>query len=309
MSSPTLGYACHRCKRLFPNQLPRQGEEGQVHCVVCSDSIIEIIESESHLAELRAQYPRTRQDTAQASPFTRPMGLSSSSSSFQLPPMPMLAEGSTLEVTYRVVDPQGVRSTVTQIVVTDTDNAQRAIQNLHNVGSVPSSSLRMPTNAAAVSEAPVRVEPPPLRSFVDTLPRPGLQAGGFGEPLHMVIRNMFRGLNQGGDDEHFQHLQTQILQLAGHRAAPTSQSVLASLPTVSGGVTIAMKERDPAFARGCSICQEDFNEESGGITMLPCGHYHHTECIIPWLQTAQTCPDCRVTVAGPVVNDTEEGDA
>lgn len=42
----------------------------------------------------------------------------------------------------------------------------------------------------------------------------------------------------------------------------------------------------------CSICFEVMlrNQE---VTRLPCAHNFHTECIMPWLQEKQTCPNCR----------------
>ncbi|XP_075989156.1 uncharacterized protein LOC142985087 [Anticarsia gemmatalis] len=42
----------------------------------------------------------------------------------------------------------------------------------------------------------------------------------------------------------------------------------------------------------CSICFDVMlrNQE---VTRLPCAHNFHTECILPWLQEKQTCPNCR----------------
>jgi hypothetical protein len=42
----------------------------------------------------------------------------------------------------------------------------------------------------------------------------------------------------------------------------------------------------------CPICSEDFqigNEEH----KLPCGHFFHKACVVPWLEMKQNCPICR----------------
>ena len=79
---------------------------------------------------------------------------------------------------------------------------------------------------------------------------------------------------------------------------PTARSTLDSLPrrtvTASG---LADKET-PADARGCkagepcTVCHDDF---VAGITVveLPCLHCFHEDCILPWLETHNTCPVCR----------------
>lgn len=40
----------------------------------------------------------------------------------------------------------------------------------------------------------------------------------------------------------------------------------------------------------CSICHDDLNT----CIELPCHHYFHKNCIIPWFSQANTCPICRV---------------
>jgi hypothetical protein len=47
----------------------------------------------------------------------------------------------------------------------------------------------------------------------------------------------------------------------------------------------------------CTVCQEEFNASEKAINekaiKLPCHHYFHKECIIPWLKDHNTCPTCR----------------
>uniref|UniRef100_A0A2H1VLB0 SFRICE_032992 n=1 Tax=Spodoptera frugiperda TaxID=7108 RepID=A0A2H1VLB0_SPOFR len=42
----------------------------------------------------------------------------------------------------------------------------------------------------------------------------------------------------------------------------------------------------------CSICF-DVMLRNQDLTSLPCTHNFHTDCIMPWLQEKQTCPNCR----------------
>jgi len=42
----------------------------------------------------------------------------------------------------------------------------------------------------------------------------------------------------------------------------------------------------------CSVCKEDFNEKEEVIN-LPCKHYFHCDCIMPWLKEHNSCPTCR----------------
>ncbi|XP_062010154.1 E3 ubiquitin-protein ligase CIP8-like [Rosa rugosa] len=55
----------------------------------------------------------------------------------------------------------------------------------------------------------------------------------------------------------------------------------------------------------CAICINDFAE--GGvdqlITLLPCAHHYHLDCIVPWLKTSHLCPLCRYPM--PTVEEAE----
>ncbi|KAL6182600.1 hypothetical protein ACLB2K_044019 [Fragaria x ananassa] len=53
----------------------------------------------------------------------------------------------------------------------------------------------------------------------------------------------------------------------------------------------------------CSICKDEFAEGSGDqlITLLPCAHHFHAECISQWLERSHLCPLCRYAL--PTVED------
>ena len=44
----------------------------------------------------------------------------------------------------------------------------------------------------------------------------------------------------------------------------------------------------------CPVCQDDFKEgEEEAVVKMPCGHAFHKECLLPWLESNNTCPTCR----------------
>jgi E3 ubiquitin-protein ligase RNF115/126 len=42
----------------------------------------------------------------------------------------------------------------------------------------------------------------------------------------------------------------------------------------------------------CSVCKDEFEIEQI-LLKLPCRHYFHRECILPWLKERNSCPTCR----------------
>ncbi|KAG2284701.1 hypothetical protein Bca4012_024123 [Brassica carinata] len=65
---------------------------------------------------------------------------------------------------------------------------------------------------------------------------------------------------------------------------PASKRVVDELPDVeitSGELSI-----------GCAICKDEIVVEEK-VKRLPCKHYYHKECIVPWLGIRNTCPVCR----------------
>ena len=43
----------------------------------------------------------------------------------------------------------------------------------------------------------------------------------------------------------------------------------------------------------CSICCEEIDFSKDITSVLNCGHLFHQACLLQWLDTSQTCPECR----------------
>ncbi|KAK7319480.1 hypothetical protein RJT34_04201 [Clitoria ternatea] len=52
----------------------------------------------------------------------------------------------------------------------------------------------------------------------------------------------------------------------------------------------------------CTICMEEFDSDNqvAEVSMMPCDHIFHQQCIMSWLQISHMCPLCRYSM--PVVN-------
>ena len=96
-----------------------------------------------------------------------------------------------------------------------------------------------------------------------------------------------RPINEGGLGPYFL---AEIFRRANVEAVGAPISVPVSFHVMA---TLPMKEcNDPSAT--CSICLKHL---SGEALTLPCAHYFHKKCIMPWLQIHNSCPCCRGRVA------------
>ena len=78
---------------------------------------------------------------------------------------------------------------------------------------------------------------------------------------------------------------------------PTDQTIINDLPeNVIDDVTKLDNEK-----KNCLICLEDF-KNGDKTTILPCIHFFHTNCILHWLKSQNSCPICKYKLIRNNVN-------
>ena len=115
------------------------------------------------------------------------------------------------------------------------------------------------------------------------------------------------GFTQGGDVGH-----RRLVMLA--RLGPSLRSELLTEPEVlrlpiyeykTQSSTDGTDAEQGCQQTSCAICLEEF-EEGEKLRQLPCQHYFHTDCIVPWLTERQPCcPLCKQDVTEAVREDPE----
>lgn len=68
---------------------------------------------------------------------------------------------------------------------------------------------------------------------------------------------------------------------------PTAKSVVENLPLVE-----LTKEDLQGENVACAVCKDEIQLKEK-VARLPCSHFYHEDCIIPWLSIRNTCPVCR----------------
>ncbi|XP_067832110.1 E3 ubiquitin-protein ligase RNF115 [Heptranchias perlo] len=87
---------------------------------------------------------------------------------------------------------------------------------------------------------------------------------------------------------------TQLLgQLENTGPPPADKEKITALPTMH----VTQEQIDSGLE--CPVCKEDYllGEQ---VRQLPCNHFFHSDCIVPWLELHDTCPVCRKSLNGEV---------
>ncbi|KAJ8005047.1 hypothetical protein DPEC_G00142590 [Dallia pectoralis] len=85
---------------------------------------------------------------------------------------------------------------------------------------------------------------------------------------------------------------TQLLgQFENTGPPPADQEKIFSIPTVN----VSQEQADCCME--CPVCKEDF-KVGEPVRQLPCNHFFHSGCIVPWLEMHDTCPVCRMGLNG-----------
>lgn len=122
------------------------------------------------------------------------------------------------------------------------------------------------------------------------------------QPPHpfQLLQQLFNpGNAQHGDmvfsQAGFDQVMTQLMENNGGGNAPPPASEDAINSLQKRKVDREMLGSDGTAE--CSICMD--NVELGQeVTVLPCNHWFHGECVISWLKEHDTCPHCRKSTSG-----------
>ncbi|XP_036946239.1 E3 ubiquitin-protein ligase RNF115 isoform X1 [Acanthopagrus latus] len=90
-------------------------------------------------------------------------------------------------------------------------------------------------------------------------------------------------------------LDTVITELLGQLEStgppPAERDMISSLPRV------CISEEQTDCRLECPVCREEYSLGES-VRKLPCLHYFHSDCIVPWLELHDTCPVCRKSLDG-----------
>jgi len=77
-----------------------------------------------------------------------------------------------------------------------------------------------------------------------------------------------------------------------HGAPPASQKVIQELADIKVDDDLLNEMTKAGRLTECSVCKDPL--QTGDIAKkLPCNHYYHVDCIMPWLRMHNSCPTCR----------------
>jgi hypothetical protein len=124
-------------------------------------------------------------------------------------------------------------------------------------------------------------------------PRPiGFPVFGGVHPLSALMQQLttLGGAEYGpsaASEEDVERIAAQLYAAQQPRETPTSAAALRALPSVT------VSASHVAAKLACSVCQDCFVEGDSAVLELPCHHLFHSDCILPWLDKHNSCPDCR----------------
>ncbi|KAK4101127.1 hypothetical protein N658DRAFT_496827 [Parathielavia hyrcaniae] len=159
------------------------------------------------------------------------------------------------------------------------------------------------------SESHLHQQPPPIGPFPADAPPAG-------SPVSFITSLMTSLFNPAaaaiyGDavysQEAFDRIMTQLRdQVPPGGAPPASQAALGRLRTREVDEKMLVGAGSEDGKAKCVVCVDDM-VKGDKAAVLPCDHFFHEECVVPWLKLHGTCPMCRrsVEVEGDVGKGTK----
>lgn len=96
--------------------------------------------------------------------------------------------------------------------------------------------------------------------------------------------------------EEFDRIISQLVEQnsSGNAPPPAPETAIRQLPKK----TVDQEFLGPEGKAECSICMDPV-EMGSEVTVLPCKHWFHGNCIELWLNQHNTCPHCRRPITTP----------
>ncbi|KAK4238080.1 hypothetical protein C8A03DRAFT_44132 [Achaetomium macrosporum] len=128
--------------------------------------------------------------------------------------------------------------------------------------------------------------------------RGGEPGSPFGGGLHDFLESLYNPAAAVHGDavftqEALDRIITQLMEASPHTngAPPASQAAIESLQKKR--VDEEMLGADGKAE--CTICMDEISK-GAEVTVLPCKHWYHGECVVLWLREHNTCPVCRMSI-------------
>ena len=165
------------------------------------------------------------------------------------------------------------------------------IDDLHGWASLPSSLLFTSTNTT------LRILSTMLSGFSGTVVMGGTGPNGSPSPFSLLTQLLNPANAHHGDavytQEALDRVISQLMEQHSTSSAPgpASSEAIAALPKAK--VQESMLGNDGKAE--CSVCMDNV-EVGEEVTMLPCKHWFHGDCVGAWLKEHDTCPHCRQSI-------------
>ena len=130
-------------------------------------------------------------------------------------------------------------------------------------------------------------------------------------PMHHILAHIMNPANAAHGDavyteEALDRIISQMLDAQNGTSAPgpASPTAIAALPKKR--VDKSMMGSDGTAE--CSVCMDNVQIDDE-VTVLPCRHWFHGECVSMWLKEHDTCPHCRQGIMPKTENENTQAGA
>ncbi|KAK2746791.1 hypothetical protein FQN57_002833 [Myotisia sp. PD_48] len=322
-SAPTgATIICHECRETWP-----RSEHG-LSCPHCDSEFVEIIESEAQRDDIQSSVPPLPTSPPNLDPWTHPQGVFSAFRP-QFPAVPLnqvnndngQRNGGGVQQRHYQSNNGMFSFTTTTYRSDGNQNAANPGPLFHQIDNLIQAMYAQNNNPDENQRHNYRdADPPNILGGPENLqPRNTDQAQDASDVMENieelldhweragVVPQTGRWANnplaaffarfQPFQTQEYVHTQEELDRIvslfmaeeeAENGAVPASNEAIRALPKM----TIDKSMLDSDGVAECSICMD--NAELGSeVTILPCKHWFHDQCISAWLHEHDTCPHCR----------------